>query len=135
MFNNESYNNHSFIKNYFDENQNPSILTPKIFTISLPPPKKENDLTDLKNLKEYFVSNDERFKIIVNTLEEWHENRFNRLDEMEKKAKEIVWWPFTQHDKVNEVNVIDSAYKDFLINYNNKNSNLKELFQVGECRD
>ena len=89
LFNNESYNNHSFIKNYFDENQNPSILTPKIFTISLPPPKKENDLTDLKNLKEYFVSNDERFKIIVNTLEEWHENRFNRLDEMEKKLKKL----------------------------------------------
>ncbi|CAG8679933.1 6027_t:CDS:2, partial [Funneliformis mosseae] len=127
LFNNERYNNHLFIEKYFNENQNSSIITPKIFPISLPPPKSENDLSDVKGLEAYFDSNDEKFKAIISTLEEWHDNRFNRLDEMEEKAKEIVWWPFTQHDKVDGVNVIDSAYKDLLISYKD-DSNLGETF-------
>ncbi|RIA90202.1 pyridoxal phosphate-dependent transferase [Glomus cerebriforme] len=124
LFNNENYNNHLFIEKYFNENQNSSIITPKIFSIQLPPKKECNDLT------EYFQSNDENFKHVIDKLEEWHENRFNRFDEMERKAKETVWWPFTQHDKVNRVNVVDSAYKDLLINYNDNNNNAPSLSET-----
>jgi bifunctional dethiobiotin synthetase / adenosylmethionine---8-amino-7-oxononanoate aminotransferase len=121
LFNNEIYNNHLFLEKYFNNNQNSSIITPKIFTIPLPP-EKESDLLDIYNLMKYFLFNDDNFKNVIDKLDEWHENKFNRLDEMEEKAKKIVWWPFTQHDKVSKVNVIDSAYKDLIINYNN-NSN------------
>ncbi|GES77675.1 pyridoxal phosphate-dependent transferase [Rhizophagus clarus] len=119
LFNNENYKNHLFIEKYFNENQNSSIITPKIFNIQLPPKKEDNDLVNMKN---YFQSNDEKFNQVIDKLEEWHENRFNRLDKMEEKAKKIVWWPFTQHGKVDKVNVIDSAYKDLLTTYNNNNN-------------
>ncbi|CAG8491347.1 6301_t:CDS:2 [Rhizophagus irregularis] len=95
LFNNENYKNHLFIEKYFNENQNSSIIKPKIFDIQLPP--KKDEYNDLVNMKNYFQSNDENFNHVTDELEEWYENKFNRLDKMEEKAKEIVWWPFTQH--------------------------------------
>ncbi|PKY27118.1 PLP-dependent transferase [Rhizophagus irregularis] len=120
LFNNENFKNHLFIEKYFNENQNSSIIKPKIFDIQLPP--KKDEYNDLVNMKNYFQSNDENFNHVTDELEEWYENKFNRLDKMEEKAKEIVWWPFTQHGIVDKVNVVDSAYKDLLITYNNNNN-------------
>ncbi|CAG8471135.1 13642_t:CDS:10 [Dentiscutata erythropus] len=77
------------------------------------------------------------FNNILESLENWHNARFNRLNEMAERSKEVVWWPFTQHEKVDKVNVIDSAYKDFMIIYdkegdkNSKNDgNMKEMFDA-----
>ncbi|CAG8452211.1 9656_t:CDS:2, partial [Racocetra fulgida] len=94
---------------------------------------------DIHQLKKYFGDLDEEFSNVLKFLENWHYERFNRLDEMADRSKEVVWWPFTQHNKVDKVNVIDSAYNDFMVvydqnqcdqNYHAKKNNgvLKETF-------
>lgn len=76
-------------------------------------------------MENYFSQNDVKFKKIIEQLESWHHERFDRLDEMDELAKQVVWWPFTQHNKVKKVNVIDSAFEDFMIVYD-KNEKVKE---------
>ncbi|CAG8489773.1 26339_t:CDS:10 [Gigaspora rosea] len=69
--------------------------------------------------EKYFGELDGEFNNILEILENWHNERFNRLNEMAESSKDAVWWPFTQYEKIDKVNVIDSAYNDFMVIYDN----------------
>ncbi|KAL5699264.1 Bifunctional dethiobiotin synthetase/7 [Ranunculus cassubicifolius] len=62
------------------------------------------------NLIEWFEESQDVFDNLKETMLLSHQQRVSRLHEMPKKAKDIFWWPFTQHDLVPEesVTVIDS---------------------------
>lgn len=54
---------------------------------------------------------------VVRYLREKHAKRIQELGSMAQRTRDTCWWPFTQHQltKSNaEVNVIDSAYGDFM---------------------
>ncbi|CAG8733445.1 17396_t:CDS:2, partial [Cetraspora pellucida] len=132
LFDNSQYQNHTFLQNYFqkhfnynkNENDKNDIGINNVSIKTIPPPPKQslNKNDDIYQLKKYFGDLDEEFINVLKILENWHYTRFNRLDEMEDRSKEVVWWPFTQHNKVNKVNVIDSAYNDFMVIYDQNQS-------------
>lgn len=67
-----------------------------------------------ENLAEWFAIAEETFSQLRNVLESSHLKRLRRLEEMPKKASQILWWPFTQHDLVPEesITLIDSRLGD-----------------------
>ena len=88
-----------------------------IFGISSPPERKESKQQDLIELRKYFKDTESEYDGIIKELRGWYNGRFDRLEEMEEKTKKVVWWPFTQHQNVEKVTVIDSAYEDFFVTY------------------
>lgn len=66
---------------------------------------------DLSNsLIDWFDESQDIFHSLQDIMHFAHLERVHRLQEMPKKAKNILWWPFTQHNLVPEesVTVIDS---------------------------
>lgn len=83
-----------------------------------PPPEPHADPErDAERMRTYYNEIDVYLVPVVEQLNKKHEERFQRLEGMAKKAKDIVWWPFTQHENVREVTVIDSAYGDIMVTY------------------
>ncbi|KAJ3158472.1 hypothetical protein HK101_001311 [Irineochytrium annulatum] len=50
-------------------------------------------------------------------LDGWHKDRIWRLEGMDGKAREVFWWPFTQHKMVGRTTTIDSAYGDHYLTF------------------
>ncbi|KAF0411268.1 PLP-dependent transferase [Gigaspora margarita] len=134
LFDNSQYKNHTFLQNYFqknflNQNNNNGINNISIKTIPSPPPPPPslnhslNKNVDILQLKKYFGELDGEFNNILEILENWHNEKFNRLNEMAECSKDVVWWPFTQYEKIDKVNVIDSAYNDFMVIYDNDQKN------------
>lgn len=71
-------------------------------------PSIPQDLSD--DLLEWFEAARGVFDSLVKTMLSAHLERVKRLHEMPKKAGDVFWWPFTQHNLVSEedVTVIDS---------------------------
>lgn len=72
----------------------------------LPPvPKDASD-----NLMEWFEEAQSVFSSLKETMLSEFLEKKKRLHDMPKKAREIFWWPFTQHKLVPEytITVIDS---------------------------
>ena len=68
---------------------------------------------DLSNdLIEWFDESCGVFDSLKEKMLSAYSERIKRLHDMPKKAREIFWWPFTQHKLVPEgaVTVIDSRY-------------------------
>lgn len=68
---------------------------------------------DLSNdLMEWFDESCGVFDCLKEKMLSAYSERIKRLHDMPKKAREIFWWPFTQHKLVPEgaVTVIDSRY-------------------------
>lgn len=66
---------------------------------------------DMSNdLVEWFVEADEIFNSLKEIMLSAYSKRIQRLNDMPKKAGDVLWWPFTQHKLVPEgtVTVIDS---------------------------
>lgn len=64
----------------------------------------------LDNLMEWFDDSQKVFSSLQDTMQAAYLERIRRLQDMPKKALDIFWWPFTQHNLVPEefVTVIDS---------------------------
>ncbi|CAJ0908315.1 7692_t:CDS:2, partial [Entrophospora sp. SA101] len=122
LFEDTKYENDKFLTKYFDKNF-PDL---KIIKIRKPPEKHPDQFQDIKQLTKYFSNVDNEFANTVEYLNSWHNKKFDKLEEMKSKAKEIVWWPFTQHQLVDNVTLIDSAYKDSFTTYDGNKMN--ELF-------
>ena len=66
------------------------------------------DITD--DLMDWFDNSQKVFDSLKEIMLSAYSKRLNGLREMPKKAKNIFWWPFTQHKLVPDeaVTVIDS---------------------------
>ena len=64
----------------------------------------------LDDLKDWFCESGNIFDSLKETLIFAHSKRIERLQDMPRKAGDIFWWPFTQHQLVplEIVTVIDS---------------------------
>ncbi|CAG8671296.1 14102_t:CDS:2 [Ambispora leptoticha] len=131
LFHDTEYNNFQYLKEYFRK------YDTCIHSISPPPPKNSAAEKDHENLRDYFSSTSQDFQAILKQLNEWHHLRFDRLESMEKKTMKKIWWPFTQHQRVKNVTIIDSAHDDFMITFNRNNDSegagqvqMKEMFDA-----
>ncbi|OEL16248.1 Bifunctional dethiobiotin synthetase/7,8-diamino-pelargonic acid aminotransferase, mitochondrial [Dichanthelium oligosanthes] len=83
-----------------------SHLRNRVHVLALPqiPEDPLDDLTD------WFAESSSVFIFLKDALQSFHSRRIERLNSMQRKSKDILWWPFTQHNLVpqDSVTVIDS---------------------------
>ncbi|KAF8978198.1 hypothetical protein BGZ46_006736 [Entomortierella lignicola] len=109
LFDNKS-RNHQFLERYLVKAEN----RPSVHVLPSPPEKLADPKADAEQLHEYYKQTENYFKDIVQDLDRVHHQRLDRLEELADKARTSIWWPFTQHQTVKEVTVIDSAYGDIM---------------------
>ncbi|KAF9204845.1 hypothetical protein BGZ49_004800 [Haplosporangium sp. Z 27] len=122
LFDNKS-RNHQFLERYLVKAEN----RPSVHVLPSPPEKLADPKADAEQLHEYYKQTENYFKDVVQDLDRVHHQRLDRLEELADKARTSIWWPFTQHQTVKEVTVIDSAYGDImttLVESSPKNSSL-----------
>uniref|UniRef100_A0A0E0LSU0 Bifunctional dethiobiotin synthetase/7,8-diamino-pelargonic acid aminotransferase, mitochondrial n=1 Tax=Oryza punctata TaxID=4537 RepID=A0A0E0LSU0_ORYPU len=73
-----------------------SYLRKRVPVHVLPPIPEDpkDDLTD------WFSESSSAFSSLKDGLQSFHSRRIQRLNSMQKKSKDLLWWPFTQHDLV-----------------------------------
>ncbi|KAI8991083.1 pyridoxal phosphate-dependent transferase [Mycotypha africana] len=100
-----------------------------VVTVPPPPPVNEADpVRDQASMKAYYQQLDEHLVPVIQHLDAYHEQRFERLETMAEKSRSIFWWPFTQHQTVKDVTVIDSAHQDHFTTYDGGQP--KEMFDA-----
>lgn len=105
--------NDSFLLSYL-RNSMPVLLLPPV----------PEDLSD--NLMEWFDESLDAFSSLKQILLSAFVDRVERLRSMSKKAGDIFWWPFTQHQLVpkEKVTVIDSRHGESFGVYKVRNNDL-----------
>lgn len=67
-----------------------------------------------ENLETYLSRDDvvQFFRNLYNHLCHVEDKRVLNLDDMHSRAKDVFWYPFTQHSNIDSITCIDSAYGD-----------------------
>ncbi|OMO91501.1 Aminotransferase class-III [Corchorus capsularis] len=83
-----------------------SYLRNRVPVLVLPPIPQD----PLNDLMEWFDKSQNVFNSLKDIMLEAYLGRIHRLNEMPKRARDVFWWPFTQHNLVppSNVTVIDS---------------------------
>ncbi|KAI7908236.1 pyridoxal phosphate-dependent transferase [Cokeromyces recurvatus] len=122
LFNRPNYKNHVLIGERVKKN---GVL--QVATIPPPPQPIEDPISEEESMKRYYTQVDECLVPVIEQLDTAHQARFDRLETMAQKSRDILWWPFTQHKLVKDVTVIDSAYNDYFTTYPTDGT-AKEMF-------
>ncbi|KAI9246371.1 pyridoxal phosphate-dependent transferase [Sporodiniella umbellata] len=120
LFDQPKYRNHTLIEQRVHQES-------LVATVPPPPAFLEDPVLELESMKRYYEQLDHHLEPILQHLDLKHQERFDRLDSMAQKSRDIFWWPFTQHKLVGDVTVIDSAYQDYFTTYDKKGEP-KEMF-------
>lgn len=111
LFHNERYRNHELLSSQLEGK---TLVT----AVPAPPEPLDDPVREQASMRAYYEQLDEHLLPVMTHLEAVHEQRFERLEQMEQKSRDIFWWPFTQHKTVKQTTVIDSAYEDYFVTYN-----------------
>ncbi|KAG0173475.1 hypothetical protein DFQ28_007128 [Apophysomyces sp. BC1034] len=109
LFDNQKYRNHELMSRRLDKVD--------VTTVPAPPRPLEDPVHEATSMEKYYAQLDEHLLPVIERLDQKHEARFERLEQMAQKSRDIFWWPFTQHGNVKDVTVIDSAYNDHFVSY------------------
>ncbi|KAF9168499.1 hypothetical protein DFQ26_006658 [Actinomortierella ambigua] len=112
LFDNKSLN-HQFLERHLTNAEN----RPQVYVLPPPPTKLEDPEADAAQLQEYYQATENYFRHVVEDLAQSHQQRLDRLESLGDKARDLIWWPFTQHKTVKEVTTIDSAYGDIMTTF------------------
>eukprot|EP00127_Corallochytrium_limacisporum_P003560 Clim_evm43s150 gene=Clim_evmTU43s150 len=84
----------------------------RVFVIPSLPQKQSDPAADAALLEEYYSRSSDAFGEILSHLGQVEAEHQNYVRSMEQRARDCVWWPFTQHQTVQDVALIDGAYGD-----------------------
>ncbi|KAL1960278.1 hypothetical protein VTO42DRAFT_8238 [Malbranchea cinnamomea] len=116
VFRDEYYRNHEFLRDFAYPRNVPLLTLPKPPAQPLPDAGIESVVKDKEAMAAFYsaLENDSQVIELLETLETRHARRIERLESMAQKAREIIWYPFTQHQglKPEDITVIDSAHDD-----------------------
>uniref|UniRef100_A0A0E0AST9 Dethiobiotin synthase n=1 Tax=Oryza glumipatula TaxID=40148 RepID=A0A0E0AST9_9ORYZ len=105
-----------------------SYLRKRVPVHVLPPIPEDpkDDLTD------WFSESSSAFSSLKDSLQSFHSRRVQRLNSMQRKSKDLLWWPFTQHDlvPVDSVTVIDSRFGENFSAYKVKDKTIVPQFDA-----
>ncbi|KAI8364577.1 pyridoxal phosphate-dependent transferase [Blakeslea trispora] len=121
LFDQPNYKNHTLI-----HQQAQKINESLVATIPHPPAALEDPVLEKASMEKYYAQVDEYLLPVIKALDLKHQERFDRLETMAQKSKDTFWWPFTQHEIVKDVTVIDSAHQDYFTTY--KADTAQEMF-------
>uniref|UniRef100_A0ACD6A3R8 Uncharacterized protein n=1 Tax=Avena sativa TaxID=4498 RepID=A0ACD6A3R8_AVESA len=114
--------NDKFLLSYL-RNRVPVLVLPPI------PEDPSDDLTD------WFCESSSVFGLLKDALQSFHSTRIQRLISMQRKSKDLLWWPFTQHNlvHVDSVTVIDSRCGESFSAYKVKDNKMTMTPQFDAC--
>ncbi|KAM0931081.1 hypothetical protein ACQ4PT_000574 [Festuca glaucescens] len=114
--------NDKFLLSYL-RNRVPVLVLPPI------PEDPSDDLTD------WFSESSSVFGLLKDALQSFHFTRIQRLNSMQRKSKNLLWWPFTQHNLVplDSVTVIDSRCGESFSAYKVKDNKMMMTPQFDAC--
>ncbi|KAI4965285.1 hypothetical protein ZWY2020_054897 [Hordeum vulgare] len=114
--------NNKFLLSYL-RNRVPVLVLPPI------PEDPSDDLTD------WFSESSSVFGLLEDALRSFHLTRIQRLNSMQRKSKDLLWWPFTQHNlvPVDCVTVIDSRCGESFSAYKVKDNKMMMIPQFDAC--
>lgn len=121
LFDQPQYRNHTLIQDRVSKN---GI---HVATIPPPPAQLQDPILDQESMERYYTQVDDYLVPVIQHLDLKHQERFDRLETMAQKSRDIFWWPFTQHELVKDVTVIDSAHNDYFTTYD-QGQEPKEMF-------
>lgn len=124
LFKDDYYRNYEYLTPYFAERG------VQVSAFNPPPPLESDPTRNFEATEVYYTSlvpNDQQGVLfdVQRHLDDCHTKRIQELDSMPRRTLDTVWWPFVQHGLVKgptDVNVIDSAHKDFFSIYNGHKS-------------
>jgi dethiobiotin synthetase/adenosylmethionine--8-amino-7-oxononanoate aminotransferase len=81
-----------------------------VASLPMPPPRSQGE----EAMQLYYDTVAPHLQPIVQYLIDSHHSRIETLESYHKRANDVIWWPFTQHNDVSpkQVTVIDSAFGD-----------------------
>lgn len=117
IFEDAYYRNHDYLQSYFRKKGIPLLV------FQPPPPRQNHDdaedvrLKDEEAMAEYYdrtMRQDELYQLLEH-LERWEVEKISEIESMAERARETIWYPFTQHQGMEEkdIMVIESAYDDY----------------------
>ncbi|WVZ94342.1 hypothetical protein U9M48_040243 [Paspalum notatum var. saurae] len=108
-----------------------SYLRNRVHVLTLPqiPEDPSDDLTD------WFSESSSVFNFLKDALQSFHSRRIERLNSMQRKSKDLLWWPFTQHNLVpqDSVTVIDSRCGENFSTFKIKDNKMMLVPQFDAC--
>ena len=111
IFEDNEYQNFRYLDDYFRDRAIPTLALPR------PPDPLSDRESDLKAMQSYYqqAASLRSVENALDGLSSMHQQRIARLSEMQDKADQNIWHPFTQHQGRNpkDILVIDSAYDDY----------------------
>ncbi|KAI9704634.1 MAG: hypothetical protein M1820_005382 [Bogoriella megaspora] len=111
IFEDDAYQNVQYLSSRFQERGIQTLGLPK------PPEQLSDRDADLQAMQSYYQQTVSLKSVenAIDALSLMHEQRVARLAEMQDKADQNIWHPFTQHQgrKPKDILVIDSAYDDY----------------------
>ncbi|KAM0328630.1 hypothetical protein ACHAQA_005042 [Verticillium albo-atrum] len=112
LFQNATYENHMYLKDYFREHAGIPVET-----VSAPPDRHEDPRSDHRALSAYYEqeSSGETVRGVLDNLDLRGKSRIARLESMPESASKNIWYPFTQQKLLtpDRISVIDSANGDY----------------------
>lgn len=125
LFRDEYYQNHEYLREFFKGKNIPLVSLPA------PPARPEkldanSQLRDEEAMLSYY-QNSAKESEVLRLLEDMTVNntgRIERLEEMADRARDLIWYPFTQHQgmKAKDITVIDSAHDDYFQTFGSSQS-------------
>ena len=116
LFRDEYYQNHEYLREYFKGKSIPLVSLPA-------PPTRPVELDASSQLKDQeamlnYYQKSAKESEILRLLEDMtakNTGRIERLEEMADRARDLIWYPFTQHQgmQAKDITVIDSAHDDY----------------------
>jgi len=84
--------------------------------VVLPPLPKAKGKAAFDGLSSWTTESEQKLRRLKDILLDDHATRLARLVAAEDEARKSLWWPFTQHDSVDKVTVIDSRHgEDWMV--------------------
>ncbi|KAJ5263398.1 Pyridoxal phosphate-dependent transferase major region subdomain 2 [Penicillium angulare] len=135
LFRDDYYQNHDYLGQFFSKKSIPLVHLPS------PPSRPVQIDADAQKRDEeamytYYRQASQESEIL-RLLEEMsltNKTRIERLEEMTEKAKDLIWYPFTQHQgmQAKDITVIDSAHDDYFQTFNSgsTDSELRPTFDA-----
>ncbi|KAJ5595401.1 uncharacterized protein N7459_001609 [Penicillium hispanicum] len=123
LFRDEYYQNHEYLRNYFQKKSIPLVPLPA------PPTRPtqvdaDSQKRDEEAMFAYYhqVAQESEILQLLEEMSVRNTERIERLDGMAEKAQDLIWYPFTQHQGMQpkDITVIDSAHDDYFQTFGSK---------------
>ncbi|KAK2762338.1 hypothetical protein FQN54_001348 [Arachnomyces sp. PD_36] len=120
LFRDDYYKNDEYLSDYFGKMGIPVFAFPA--PPELPAVNDEDSVSEDRTAMSSYYENTaagDHAGSMIDLLSDRHHKRLERLKSMSNRARDVIWYPFTQHQGITskDITVIDSAHGDYFQTY------------------